>query len=75
MSNIVNDILPFMKGDHDGVVAMDVVDESKFGGLILDFKGSKQAIPDDEDTTIVAIQILGVVTMVGPMMRRCVETK
>ena len=58
-----------MRCHHPRVEALDVGGEAIDHGLILSLEGSEDPIPDDQDPTMVAIEILAVRSMMNAMGR------
>ena len=58
---------------RDRVVGVDVLGEAVDDRLVLALERAEQAVPDDEDAAVVAVEVLAVAAVVHPVVRRRVE--
>ena len=58
-----------MERHANGVERLDVLRQAVPHAALFRFEGAKQAVPDDEDAAVVAIEVLLVDTVVNSMMR------
>ena len=59
-----------MKGDSQGVVGADIGGEPIDAGLPLGLEAAKQAIPDDQNSGMIPVDVLRVSRMVNAVVRR-----
>lgn len=64
---------PFVEGNGEHVVRVDVLREAVYHGLILGLEGAEQPVPDDEDPAVVSIEVHRVGSVVDTVVARRVE--
>src|SRR5262249_39105822 len=72
-ADVAGDRFELVKGDLQRVESMDVLGQAVAHRRALGLEGAEEAIPDDEDASVVAIEVLDVRTVMNAMMRRRVE--
>ncbi len=67
----------FVRGDPQRIVGVDVGGDAVNHGLLLSFQfiGAEQAIPDDQDAGVVAVEVPDVFGVVHTVMARCIENE
>ena len=56
-SHVIPDIDPLMEGDAQRIIAVDILGQTVNHFFAFGFKGAKEAVPDDENTGVVAVEI------------------
>jgi predicted HAD superfamily phosphohydrolase len=57
----------------DRVEGVDVLGEPVGDGIALTFERAEEAVPDDQDAAVVAVQVLAIAPVMDPVMRGRVE--
>src|SRR6185437_1314693 len=71
--HVTPDIQPLVKRDLQRVVAVDVLRKSVDYAGAFRFKGPEEAIPDDENAGVVAVEIFVIRAVVDAVVRRRVQ--
>ena len=74
-AEIFPDIDPLMGSDPEWIVGMDVPGEAIYRTFFLGLKSTEHAVPDDEHTGVVLVQVLQIGCMMHTVMGGSIENK